>query len=120
MLPLINEGPALDIHKRYFSILEKTGYLKHDSILRFMAYIFLLDFVEYAHSFFEEEDYTAVSKALSMLFADGGCLMPYPVFCANRITVGRNEYMGTMKIRKTEDLAGYKDRYTEDEKHRTV
>lgn len=120
MLPLINEGVALDIHQRYFSILEKTGYLKHNSILRFLTYLFLLDYVEYAHSFFEEDDYTAVSQALGFLFADGGCLMPYPVFCTNRIKVGRNEYMGEMKIRKTEDISGYDDRYTEDDYHRTV
>lgn len=83
-------------------------------------YSFLIDFVDYAHSFFDEEDYHKISLAMQRLFSDGGCLLPYPVFCANRITIGRNEYMGTMKIRKTEDVVGYDDRYTEDDYHRTV
>lgn len=120
MLGLIDENKALDIQQRYYSVLEQTGYMKHNMVLRYLAYIFLLDFIDYAHGFFTEDDYNMVSKALSALFTNGGCLMPYPVFCTNRAILGRNEYMGTMKVRKTEDDSGYEDRFTEDSFIRVV
>ena len=120
MLGLIDENKALDIQERYYSVLRQTGYMKHNMVLRYLAYIFLLDFIDYAHGFFTEGDYNMISKALSVLFTNGGCLMPYPVFCANRAVLGRNEYMGTLKNRITEDLPGNDDRFTEDDYMRTV
>lgn len=117
---MLNESRALKLYKKLYGQLDKTGYVKHNTVLRYLMYSFLLDFVEYTHFFFDEEEYNLVAAAMRKLFADGGCLLPYPVFCANRVTIGRNEYMGTMKIRKTEDVSGYKDRYTEDDYHRTV
>ena len=120
MLQLLDEPLALKISSKYFSYLEQTGYMKHRTVMRFLAYQFLLDLVEYTHFFYEEEDYEKVGAALSSLFTNGGCLLPFPVFCANRATLGRNEYMGVMKVRKTEDLSGYEDRSTEDDYYRTV
>lgn len=120
MLGLIDENKALDIQERYYSVLKQTGYMKHDMVLRYLAYIFLLDFIDYTHGFFTEGDYNMISKALSVLFTNGGCMMPYPVFCANRAVLGRNEYMGTLKNRITEDLSDNKDRFTEDEIIRVV
>lgn len=120
MLRLIDEGKALDIQTRYYSVLEKTGYMKHDMVLRYLVYLFLLDFVDYTHSFFTEEDYNKVAKALGILFSGGNCLMPYPVFCVNRAVLGRPEYMGQIRVRKTEDLSGYEDRYTGDDNVRVI
>ena len=128
MLQVFDEKTALDISRRYFNLLSQTGYVRHDSVLRFLMYTFLLDFVDYTHMFFTEEDYNQVDKALRLLFAGGGCLMPYPVFCINSATLGRNEYMGKVKIRKTENDAvdedgndiSYSDRYTQDDQPRTV
>jgi len=128
MLQVFDEKTALDISRRYFNLLSQTGYVRHDSVLRFLMYTFLLDFVDYTHMFFSEEDYNQVDKALRLLFAGGGCLMPYPVFCTNSATLGRNEYMGKVKIRKTENDAvdkdgndiSYSDRYTQDDQPRTV
>jgi len=122
MLQTFDERTALDISKRYFNLLSQTGYVRHYNVLRFLMYVFLLDFVDYTHGFFSEEDYNQVDRALRILFADGGCLMPYPVFCTNKAVIGRNEYMGNMRIRRTEDAAvpSYTERFTEDDKHRTV
>ncbi len=128
MLQMIDEGEALNITSKYYSLLSKTGYVKHESVLRFLVYIFLLDLVDYTHAFFEEEDYKTIDRALNILFSNGGCLLPYPVFCANRAVLGRNEFMGTRAIRKTEDatvdadgnFVGYEDRYTEDEQPRII
>lgn len=122
MLQVIDEGKALETTVKYFDILKNTGYINPGMMQRYFLYIFLLDFVDYAHGFFTEEDYDAVDNALRKLFAGGGCLLPYSVFCVDKITLGKNEYMGKLKNRITEDLTVdkdgnhiyNKDRYTED------
>lgn len=117
---MINEGKALEITSMYFNILKHTGYLKPSVMQRFFIYQFLLDFVDYTHDYFSEDDYNAVDNALRKLFAGGGCLLPYSVFCVDRVTLGRNEYMGALKNRITEDLLDNKDRFTEDEQNRVI
>lgn len=125
---MIDEGKALDIIGKYHAVLQKTGYVKHSIVLRLLIYVFLLDFVDYTHTFYDEKDYNVIARAMDVLFSRGGCLMPYPVMCTNRVVLGRPEYMGTMKVRKTEDHAvdkdgrniNYQDRSTEDDRQRTV
>lgn len=128
MLQVIDEGRALDTTVKYFDILKNTGYIKPGMMSRFVLYLFLLDFVDSTHRFFSEEDYNAVDNALQKLFSNGGCLLPYTVFCTNKVTLGRNEYMGTLKNRITEDWAvdengrpiPNKDRYTQDDYIRVI
>lgn len=128
MLQVIDEGRALDTTTKYFDILKNTGYIKPGMMSRFMLYLFLIDFVDSTHRFFSEEDYSAVDNALRKLFSNGGCLLPYSVFCTNKVTIGRNEYMGTLKNRITEDWAvdengrsiPNKDRYTQDDYIRVI
>ena len=128
MLQVIDEGRALDTTVKYFDILKNTGYIKPGMMSRFMLYLFLIDFVDSTHRFFSEEDYNAVDNALRKLFSNGGCLLPYSVFCTNKVTIGRNEYMGVLKNRITEDLAvdengnsiPNKDRYTQDDYIRVI
>lgn len=123
MLQVIDESKALETTTKYFDILKNTGYINPGMMQRYLLYMFLLDFVDYTHNYFMEEDYDAVDNALRKLFAGGGCLLPYSVFCVDKATLGRNEYMGTLKNRITEDHAvdidgrniGDKDRYTEDD-----
>ena len=123
MLQMIDESKALETTTKYFDILKNTGYIKPGMMQRYLLYMFLLDFVDYTHNYFTEDDYDAVDNALRKLFAGGGCLLPYSVFCVDKVTLGRNEYMGTLKNRITEDHAvdidgrniGDKDRYTEDD-----
>ena len=123
MLQVIDEGKALETTVKYFDILKNTGYVKPGMMQRYFLYMFLLDFVDYTHNFFTVEDYNAVDNALRKLFANGGCLLPYSVFCVDRVTLGRDEYMGTLKNRITENEAvdkdgdpiHRKDRYTEDD-----
>ena len=70
------------------------------------------------HAFIEERDYKLIDKALAKLFASGGCLLPYPVFCVRRATLGSAEYMGDLKLRVTE--VDENKRITEDEYLRTA
>lgn len=128
MLQVIDEGRALNTTVKYFDILKNTGYIKPGMMSRFMLYLFLVDFVDSTHLFFSEEDYNAVDNALRKLFSNSGCLLPYSVFCTNKVTIGRNEYMGTLKNRITEDYAvdengiaiPNKDRYTQDDYIRVI
>ena len=128
MLQMIDEGRALETTSKYFDILKHTGYMKPAMMQRYFLYMFLLDFVDYTHRFFTDEDYNAVDNALRKLFANGGCLLPYSVFCVDKVKLGRNEYMGTLKVRKTEDHSidkdgkniGYTDRFTEDDFNRVI
>lgn len=125
---MIDEGKALETTTKYFDILKNTGYMNPGMMQRYLLYMFLLDFVDYTHNYFTEDDYDAVDNALRKLFAGGGCLLPYSVFCVDKVTLGRNEYMGTLKNRITEDHAvdidgrniGDKDRYTEDDIIRVI
>lgn len=119
---MIDEGKALNIVSKYFGFLESTGYVRADLMKRFFLYIFLLDFIDNTHSFFTEEDYDLVDKALRKMFSGGGCLLPYSVLCNNRVVLGKNEYMGTLRNRITETLSdpSETDRYTEDDYMRTV
>jgi hypothetical protein len=128
MLQMIDEGKALETTVKYFDILKNAGYVKPGMMQRYFLYMFLLDFVDYTHGFFTVEDYNAVDNALRKLFAGGGCLLPYSVFCVDKVTLGRNEYMGNLKNRITEDDAvdkdgkdiGNDDRITQDEFIRVV
>ena len=122
MLQVVAEKRALRTLNTYFDVAKKTGYVKHDVLLRFMMYLFLIDFVEFTHDFFTQRDYDTVSDALSYLFSTGGCLLPYPVFSTNRATVGRAHYLGTLRLRVTEGARAVdrQDRITEDEQLRTV
>ena len=125
---MIDEGKALETTTKYFDILKNTGYMNPSMMQRYLLYMFLLDFVDYTHNYFTEDDYDAVDNALRKLFAGGGCLLPYSVFCVDKVTLGRNEYMGTLKNRIAEDHAvdidgkniGDKDRYTEDDIIRVI
>lgn len=125
---MIDESKALETTTKYFDILKNTGYMNPGMMQRYFLYMFLLDFVDYTHNYFTEDDYDVVDNALRKLFAGSGCLLPYSVFCVDKVTLGRNEYMGTLKNRITEDHAvdingrniGDKDRYTEDDVIRII
>lgn len=117
---MIDEGRALDTTMKYFDILKSTGYIKPGMMTRYFLYMFLLDFVDATHRFFSEEDYNAVDNALRKLFAGGGCLLPYSVFCVDKVKLGTNDYMGTLKSRITEDKPGNDDRFTEDDFIRVI
>ena len=120
MIQVIDEGRALDTTMKYFDILKNTGYIKPEMMRRYFLYMFLLEFVDDTHRFFTEDDYDVMDIALRKLFSNGGCLLPYSVFCVDKAKLGTNDYMGTLKNRITEDIAGNDDRYTEDDNMRVI
>lgn len=122
MLQMIDGGKALKTLSRYFGLLDKTGYVKSVTVWKYLVYLFAMDFVKYAFDYLDEDDYIMVDRLLKRTFTNGGCLLPYPVACANRVTLGTNGYMGKLKIRRTEDIGnlGKRDRSTENDYLRTV
>lgn len=117
---MVDEGKALGTVRKYFDILTNTGYMKQTMMQKFVIYLFLLDFIDYTHRYMDEEEYDMIDNALRKLFVGGGCLLPYSVCCAEKVTLGRDEYMGVLKNRITEDLLDNEDRYTEDEYIRVI
>jgi len=123
MLEMVNGGKALKIAKKYFYLLEKTGYVKQTTVRKYLTYLFCLDFLNYAFPYMDEDDYIKIDRLLKRTFTNGGCLLPYSTACAKRVTLGTSGYMGPLVIRRTEDLPaanGSNDRATEDDFLRTV
>ena len=124
MLGLIDNNKALAALKRYFYLLEQTGYVKSVTVRKYLVYLFVIDFAHYAFPFLDENEYVMLDRLMKRTFTGGGCLLPYPVACTKRVTLGDNGYMGKFKVRRTEDISSQglekRDRATEDEFLRTV
>ena len=108
----MNKQDALTVAGKYFDTLSATGYVTSATRKRFMAYMFLLDLVDTTFDFFTEWDYAIVDKALSRLFPQGSCLLPFKVACANRAIVGAAHAMRDPEVRSNEERTKY--RATED------
>lgn len=102
MEKVIDSKAALGVLNTYFGNLGLTGYVRESHVKRLLLYLFLVDFVEFTSEFFTEDDHRLVSGLLRKLFINGGCMLPYPTFCVNRATIGRNYYMGEFNLRVTE------------------
>lgn len=120
MFSLVDDNKLLSVIDRYYLVLEKTGYVKHSTVTRLLIYEFLADFIDNTAFFITEKDYNMIDSLLKKLFTNGGCLLPYPVFCTNRVKLHRYGADGTVRI--TEDLTvdkdgnfiGHETRVTED------
>ena len=117
---LTDDKTMLSVVDNYYATLEKTGYVKHGTVVRLLAYEFLVDFINNTFFFITEEDYQMIDSLLKKLFTNGGCLLPYPVFCTNRVKLAGYGNDGIVRI--TEDkykdkdgnLLGNQPRITED------
>lgn len=103
MFQMIDNIAAQKTLSKYFGVVEKTGYVKHDTVVKYLLYSFLLDFVEYCYKYFNEKDYHLIDEAFTALFGRGGAMLPYPVFSANRTTLGKDDYMSELALSITED-----------------
>ena len=73
----------------YFNTLKATGYVKHSIVTRFLVYTFLIDFVDVMKDYITEEDYAMIGALLNRLFTSGNCLLPYEVFCNNKLQIAK-------------------------------
>ena len=92
---IVNDTRAKEVFNKYFDLLRTMGYVKHDLVVKIMTNAFLVDFLNTVGTFVTAEDYKAISRAYRKLFADGNCLMPYPLFCGIRTTVGLPTILNT-------------------------
>lgn len=88
--------------------LSSMGYVRGKYVRKLNVYMFLIDLVEYMNPYITEADYKKIEKALACLFTDGGCLLKYPVFDANRTALlnnptvkGTQNFYGTVWYRVT-------------------
>ena len=119
---LIDNNKMLSVVDRYYLALESTGYVKHSTVEKLLIYEFITEFVQNTYFFITEEDYNIIDSVLRKLFANGGCLFSYPVFCTNRVKL--HPYAADGEVRITEDetldidgnFNGNEIRVTEDNK----
>ena len=105
MLLAIENNKAKSVLDNYFSMLAETGYVKRPVIQRFLAWLFLIDFVELVYDQLTDSDYNTINDALLCLFSTGCCLLPYNAIIQrsrSNITISESAYMGTFEIRATE------------------
>jgi hypothetical protein len=114
MVQLISKSKAEGYLVNYYEMLMQTGYVRDGIVKKLLLYVFLIDMVEYLHAFIDEKDYSIIEKALARIFTGGNCLLPYPVFCTRRATLGSQDYMGDFITRITEDLLGNDIRISEE------
>lgn len=119
---LIDNNKMLSVVDRYYLALESTGYVKHSTVEKLLIYEFITEFVQNTYFFITEEDYNIIDSVLRKLFANGGCLFSYPVFCANRVKLSGYAADGEVRITEDETLdidgnfKGNEIRVTEDNK----
>lgn len=102
MVQLISKTKAEGYLVNYYEMLTQTGYVRDGILKKLLLYVFLIDMVEYLHAFIDEKDYAFIEKALARIFTGGNCMLPYPVFCTRRATLGSTDYMTDYVIRITE------------------
>ena len=103
MLLALEKDKAKVLVDRYFSMLAVTGYVKRPVVIRYLAWMFLVDFVEAVYGILGNDDYTKINNALICITNAGCCLLPYMYEKKYDITIGKPIYMGEFHVRLTED-----------------
>lgn len=118
MIQVLEKGKAIETLNRYFTTISATGYVKPIVVKRFLAYLFLVDFVEKIYEFLDESDYNFIRDALLKLFSTGCCLLPYELFCKNRTFIAESEHSNVFVVRIAEKDSWH--RITEGDSYRTT
>lgn len=105
MLLAVQKDKAKAVLDGYYKALANVGYVKRPVVKRFLAWLFLVDFVELVYEHLTDADYNLINKALICIFNSGFCLLPYGALTRSfqKIVVGPSQYMGTFNLRITED-----------------
>lgn len=104
MLLVIEREKGKKILDGYYNTLSYVGYVKRPTVKRYLAWLFLVDFVELIYSHLTDDDYNLINRALACLFDGGSCLLPYSALnnMAHNVSISESQYMGTFNIRITE------------------
>jgi len=116
MLLAVEKERAKEYLDNYFNLLSATGYVKHRTVVDYLVWLFMVDFVERVYALLSNEDYNKINNALIRIFSCNNCLLPYKTL-RTKLIFGEPVYMGKFILRITEDS---KWRSTEDERPRTM
>lgn len=95
---------------RYFTVLEKTGYVKEEDVDRLQFLIYLQEFLNEYQYYITEEDYNIIDNIVNCL-AGRSCLIPYREYMElSRPLMG---YVYNIPIKITEVPLESKIRHTE-------
>ena len=116
MLLAIEREQAKQILDKYYKVLSSSGYVRHDIVVRYMIWLYVVDFVERVYHLLTNGDYNRINRLLIALFGPKSCLLPY-LTRRTDLTIGNGMYMGMFDLRATEDT---KLRESEDERLRRM
>ena len=84
---------------RYYTVLEKTGYIKDKDTNKVLLLSFLTEFIQDYKDFITEEDYNLISKIIQCV-SGSSCLVPYIQY--QEMTLPMEEYISNITIRISE------------------
>ena len=117
MIEVVNSKAASAYLDKYLTLVQKMGYVRPPTLVnRFLAYTFLVDFVDTLYYFLTEKDYCEIEDAMLNIFSNAGCLLSYSMFCTQKAKIGKP--FGSVAFRGTETRSNI--RATEDNKLRKV
>lgn len=84
---------------RYFTVLEKTGYIKDSDVNKLILLQFLQNFVYEYQGYITEEDYNTINLIITCLIGSS-CLIPFKQY--KQMTVPMQNYMRNIPVRVVE------------------
>ena len=95
---------------RYFTILEKTGYIKDADVNKLLLLSFITDFLQEYKGYITEDDYRIISEIVACL-TSSSCLIPYVQY--QQMSVPVESYISNVTVRTSEqeDLRSTESEY---------
>lgn len=84
---------------RYYTVLEKTGYIKDKDTNKVLLLTFLSEFIQDYKDYITEEDYNLISRIIQCA-SRSSCLVPYIQYQEMSIPIG--EYISDIPTRISE------------------
>lgn len=88
MIEIINSKSAVNYLENYYNALKRMGYVKKPVMYRYLAYAFLVDYVDTLYYFLSEKDYCKIEEAMLSIFRNADCLLTYSNFCLQKAKIG--------------------------------
>lgn len=100
--------------ERYFSVLEKVGYIKQKDVNKVILLTFLQDLMEHYSYYITEDDYNMINNIIVCLYSSS-CLIPFAQY--QKLSEPIDNYILNIPVRISED---YNIRHTQEEVERLV
>lgn len=85
---------------RYFTVLEKTGYIKDSDVNKVLFLSFIQEFLDEYNYYITEDDYNTIDKIINCM-SGVSCLIPYKQF--KELSIPMVNYVYNIPVRITED-----------------